>query len=420
MADETFIKGKITDEDLVKLEQLVGYPNPTLGSGRNSDRPHYTVVTSDAIRHYTNGYGDDNPLFCDPTYGAASRWGSQIGSPTFSGGASWDRTPRVSKELHQVTRGALRGVHLFFSGSETHFYRPVVLGDTLTTVNALLRVEPKQSQFSGGRSVITHNGGATVNAQGEVVEFNRRWFVHAEREGSAAKAKERKIALASYTDEDLKVIDEAYENELVRGADTLYYEELEVGDSMPKMVKGPLTVRDIIGMHIGWGWGNYLNGALKLDYQNRKRTPGFYGKNEWGAWDCMQRLHWDPAFAQAIGNPTTYDYGNMRIAWLTHALTNFVGDDGWIHRFKCELRKFNFVGDTTWLVGEVTAKRMDPVLGPAVEVSVRCENQRGEVTATADATLLVASRETGLATLPEPPADTFAQAPEPVEHLVAG
>jgi hypothetical protein len=43
-------------------------------------------------------------------------------------------------------------------------------------------------------------------------------------------------------------------------------------------------------------WGDYLIGALELDYQNRVKMPGVYGKNEWRAWDCMQRLHWDPAF----------------------------------------------------------------------------------------------------------------------------
>lgn len=419
MAHDVYIRGKITDEDLEKLDQLIGYPNPTLGSGRNSDRPHYTVVTSDAIRHYTNGVGDDNPLFCDPTYAAATRWGSQIASPTFAVSASWDRTPQVDRDLYQRTKGALRGVHLFFSGSETYYYRPVVPGDTLAATNALLEVETKQSAFSGGRSVITHNGGATVNVRGEVVDFNRRWFVHTERDGSAQKASERTIELGHYTDEDLAVIDEAYENEFVRGPKTLYFEEVEVGEALPKMVKGPLTVRDIIGMHIGWGWGNYLNGALKLDYQNRKRMPGFYGRNEWGGWDCMQRLHWDPAFAQAIGNPTTYDYGNMRIAWVAHALTNFVGDDGWLYRFRCELRKFNFVGDTTWLVGEVTEKRIDPVLGPLLEVAVRCENQRGEVTARGDATLLVASREIGLPALPPVPPDVQEHAPEPLTEVPA-
>lgn len=84
----------------------------------------------------------------------------------------------------------------------------------------------------------------------------------------------------------------------------------------------------------------------------------------------------------------------MRTHWLYHALTNYVGDDGWVYRMYSEMRSFNYIGDTTWVNGEVTDKRVDPVLGPLIEVDVRCVNQRGEVTSPANATLLLASANT--------------------------
>jgi len=31
--------------------------------------------TRDAIRHYAHGIGDDNPLWCDPSYARQSRYG---------------------------------------------------------------------------------------------------------------------------------------------------------------------------------------------------------------------------------------------------------------------------------------------------------------------------------------------------------
>jgi acyl dehydratase len=413
MPDDRFIPGKITDDDIEKMQMLIGYPNPTVP--QSSARPHYSVVTSDAIRHYTNGYGDDNPLFCDAAYGVGTRWRSQIGSPTFASTATWDRSRKPSPELRQKTRGALRGVHLFASGGETFYYRPVLPGDRLEGRNALIAIEEKEhSEFSGGRSAVSHNGGVTVNNRGDVVSFGSVYYYHAEREGSASRAKDRTIELAQWDDEQLAEIDEAYENEYVRAADTLFFEDVQVGDVLPKMVKGPFRVTDVIGMHIGWGWGNYLVGPLKLDYQNRKKMPAFYGKNEFGAWDVMQRLHWDPIFAQAIGNPTTYDYGNMRGCWVGHYLTNFVGDDGWVYRTKVDLRKFNFVGDVTWIEGRVTDKTIDPLVGPSIEIEVVGTNQRGEQSINASATLLVASREHGAMKLPEAPSDVWAMAPEPL------
>ena len=35
------------------------------------------------IRHYAHGIGDDNPLWCDPDYAAATRWGGIIALPSF-------------------------------------------------------------------------------------------------------------------------------------------------------------------------------------------------------------------------------------------------------------------------------------------------------------------------------------------------
>ena len=412
MADERYIKGKITDDDIDKMRLLIGYPNPTVP--RSSEVPHYKVVTSDAIRHYTNGYGDDNPLYCDEEYGPTTHWGTQIAPPTFTASATWDRSRKPSKELNQQTRGALRGVHLFFSGGDTFYYRPVLPGDRLYGRNQLMDVEEKEhSNFSGGRSCVTRNGGVIVNAKGEVISFGGGYFYHTEREGSEERAKDRKIDLGNYTDAQLAEIDEAYANEFVRGKDTLWYEDVVVGTALPTMVKGPLRITDIVGMHIGWGWGNYLVGPLKLDYKNRRRMPAFYGKNEWGAWDCMQRLHWDPLFAQAIGNPTTYDYGNMRGCWVSHYLTNIAGDDGWLYRSSTDLRKFNFVGDTTWIKGEISGKEIDPVLGAKIDVSVTGTNQRGEVSIQASGTILVASRERGAIRLPPVPDDIRGMAPDP-------
>jgi len=402
MSEQRFIAGKITDEDIEKMRLLIGYPNPTVP--QSSPTPHYWTATSDAMRNYANGYGDDNPLYCDERYGFDTRWGSQIASPTFASAATWDMSRKPSPELKQQTRGALRGVHLFNSGGETFYFRPIYPGDRLAGRNSLISVDEKdQSSFSGTRAAVTANGGTIINQFGEVVQFTSSYFYHTEREGSAKKAKERKIELGNYTEEDLAKIDEAYANEYVRGKDTLWFEDAVVGSSLPTMIKGPLRVTDIVGMHIGWGWGNYLVGPLKLDYKNRKKMPGFYGKNEWGGWDVMQRLHWDPLFAQAIGNPTTYDYGNMRGCWVSHYLTNFAGDDGWVQRTKHDLRKFNFVGDVTWITGTIVSKEVDPILGPKIEIEVVGTNQRGEQSISGSGTILLASRELGAVNLPPVP-----------------
>ncbi len=120
----------------------------------------------------------------------------------------------------------------------------------------------------------------------------------------------------------------------------------------------------------------------------------------------MQRLHWDPSRAQELGLPTSYDYGAMRETWLVHALTDWMGDDGWLWKLRCEHRKFNYIGDTTWVRGRVVGKQ--EVGGRhEVHLEVYCENQRGEVTTPGTAVVLLPTRRQSRVELPQPPAPTL-------------
>src|SRR5437879_1341302 len=134
------VKGKITDESVEKMRMRIGYPNPTVRSGITV-LPWNTEATSDAIRHYAEGYGDANPLFVDRSYGESTRWGGQIAPPGFDATMGLDRSPQPSAELAEASKGALRGVQLFHSGNEAWFYRPVRTGDVLTRTNVVASVD---------------------------------------------------------------------------------------------------------------------------------------------------------------------------------------------------------------------------------------------------------------------------------------
>lgn len=411
MADGELIKGQITDESVEMMRRRIGYPNPTVRTGTVT-LPWNTECTPDAIRHWTEGYGDDNPLFVDRNYGRDTRWGSQIAPPGFEATMGYDRSPTVPEDLARETKGALRGVQLFHSGNESRFFRPIVPGDVLQRSNVVHQVDDKARSEFAGRSVIVTNLLTWANQHGEVVTDQKKWFIHAERkpvtaETEAAKAEKKsrpKDEPASYTDDDLAEIEALYDAEYVRGADTLWFEDLEVGQTLPTMVKGPLTITDMINMHMGGGWFGYGNPPLRLGYANRKKLRGFYTKNEFGAWDVVQRVHWETEIARKVGVPATYDIGPMRWAWLIHYCTNWCGDDAWLFRVRGEFRKFNYMGDTTWITARVTDVRVDDELGPLVDIEVTGTNQRGQQNINGTATILVSSREHGAVRLPDPPA----------------
>jgi acyl dehydratase len=67
---------KLTDEDIERARLLLGVDAP------ESRDLFITEASSNNMRNYAFGIGDDNPLFCDPDYGRNTRWGAQIASPS--------------------------------------------------------------------------------------------------------------------------------------------------------------------------------------------------------------------------------------------------------------------------------------------------------------------------------------------------
>ncbi len=72
-----------------------------------------------------------------------------------------------------------------------------------------------------------------------------------------------------------------------------------------------------------------------------------------------ERVHWEEDFALEVGAPGAYDYGPERCSWLTHHLTNWMGDDGFLRRAECKVRRHNPEGDLLFIKGKVKRKFVD-------------------------------------------------------------
>lgn len=404
--NEEFEKARVwqlTDEDIAAAKGICGYD---VAETRNLQLEE---ATENNIRNYAHGIGDDNPLYCDPAYAKKSRWGGIIAPPSMAEVITkamyGDPMP---SEIKKIAGGLFRGVHMFVSGSEKFFYRPIYPGDQLHAFSGDEDYFEKPSSFSG-RTVTKFKRRVKLNQRGEIVFNQRTRSIYAERSKAVKEGKYMQIEPTIYSDEDLKKIDDLYAAEQRRGNEPRYYEDVEVGEALPPMVKGPLLVTHIISYHAG-GYGIREFGLFgsRLWHKNRKRLAPFYIKNEQGIPDVAQRLHWDNAWAQGIGNPMAYDYGVVRESWLNNYLTDWCGDDGWVFRQYDSMRKFNYIGDTQFLSGKVIAKRAENDRF-YIDLEVEMTNQRGEITVEGEATIMLPSREHGPVILPEPDRDLLRQ-----------
>ncbi len=396
---EEALRYELKDEDIEKARLLVGV------NVANTSRELFSEATPDAIRNWAQGMGDDNPLYTDEGYGPTTRWGTQIGHGTMVGHV---KTPMLGDPMpaaiKQATKGLFRGVHVFVSGGTWDWYRHLRPGDRVYAYRSEESVKEKKSEFAE-RSVIRVSRNVNINQCGEVVGVYRTLRVETERRKSRSRGKYADIGPADYTDEDYERIDAIYAAEKPHGAERRYWEDVKVGDEMRPMVKGPLTVTEIIAVHAGgYGFVPYGLKSSRLGYRNRKRIAPFYIKNEMGVWDVAQRLHWDSDWAKAIGNPLAYDYGVMRQCWLYHMVSDWCGDDAFIERLEDSIRKFNYQGDTQFLTGRVVNKREDGGRH-LVDLDMRMVNQRDTETAYGSATVSLPSRKAGLPPLPAVPVD---------------
>jgi acyl dehydratase len=262
----------------------------------------------------------------------------------------------------------------------------------------------EKSSFSGGISATEVYRDLWVDRAGIPVGRREESYLSAEREGSKKTGRYAGVQRHTYTPEDIERIDAVYAAEQRRGREKRYWEDVAVGDAVTPVAKGPLTMVDVIAMHMGLGLSSSGIGPLRFNWRQRSRMPAFYVADRYGVPDVVQRVHWDHERATELGLPTSYDYGQMRTSWLIHLVTNWMGDDAWLWTLDCQSRAFNFMGDTTICSGTVTAKRVE---GPhhVVELALAGTNQRGDITAPGTAKVILPTREAGPVVLPPPPAD---------------
>ena len=355
---------QITERGLDQLRERIGVRI------ENSLEPWCHEATRDNIRHYAHGIGDDNPLWCDPDYAAKARYGGIIALPSFL--FACDRI--VSGYV-----GGLPGVHAMWAGADWTWHKPVHRNDEIKTDAWLKDLILHDTRFSG-RAVQQIYHVDFFNQEGDKVAEADSWCFRTDRDQARETGTKyttlKEQPIKNYTEAELAEIFAGYAEEEVRGAETRYFEDVVVGDTLPTMVKGPMTVTGFIAYAQGWG-GLYIR-ANKLAWKQHHRHPGLGIKNKFGIPDCPERVHWENDFATMVGAPAAYDYGPERCSWMTHHMTNWMGDDGFLHESKSQIRRHNPEGDTLFINGKVTGKREEGGKG-LIEIKHQALNQDGEL-----------------------------------------
>jgi len=325
-------RGDIDISDLVS-GGLEGLP----GIGR------VTKITAEIMKTGADNYGAGNPLWLDPEYAKKTKWGEML--IPFSVGSQIG-VPALPKE-----KGI--GDYMVVSNynvSSNH-YIPVYEGDTLYSVtdrSDCVDITPEQGSYYRTFAVI--GWGRTFNQKGELVhegagirtESFRRRKDPTKRNPGGAHAWESpdwwKREAHQYTDKDWEEIIGIWNNENIRGATPLYWDDVNIGDQPAPRAVGPIITdvqTDIL-----------MSSRLSTDLKQNVLDPGTFAnmvKNKQGIYVLPQYLE----KRSPEGAPSTTAGGIPELSnrdgrcvlmnavaayWAGGMIMNWMGDDGWIQR----------------------------------------------------------------------------------------
>lgn len=338
--------------------------------------PWHTVVTVDTIRHFACGIADDNPLWLDGNYATQTHYGRLVAPPTF-----------LTSVLYPILHGAPIAVPMsnLIGELEYQWFQPILDGDRLQPEAKQTGVYESRDRrdrrlvcIASETSYWNQNNALVGRANGTLI-----WKEQSPNELIADRA------IYQYSESELAEIEAALQQETRTGNRLLFGEQIDIGYELPPLVRGPLTIGDLVCWQAAIG-PSYRPGIL--GYKDGLKSPHSLVKNPVTGWSVKSsQQHEDFLLAKQRGMSAPFDNGVMRFAWLSPLLTNWMGDRGQLQQLRIRLLAPILYGDTTWYRGTVTQK-IPTEKGITIRVKITGTNQLGEVNTEGEAEVVLPSR----------------------------
>ena len=367
MTDKTAItselaKGKFTDTMLAEMRALIGTELRTESCVNNED------ATRLAILRFAEGIGDDNPLWTDAAYANATAHGRLLAPPSF-----------IFACMGSVQVG-WKGLGGFHAETRLNFHKHVRLGDKVLPKVTFDGFDgPIESNF-GGRRIKDYLRQEYFNQDNELIaEFicSRMRF---ERGEMQKRAPTRAIELPHpWTAEEITQIEDDILAEKPRGATPRYWEDVNIGDEIDTVTKGPIGLTDEIAYIAAGAAPIPRIAAHAVSLKRYRKHPNWAFRDpSTHALEPVYSVHYNDYAARLQGAQAAYDVGIQRTCWGIHALTNWMGDAGFLKSLTCQYRSHVYLSDVVRLGGRVDAKEIDKDGNAIVRLTTWATNQRGQ------------------------------------------
>jgi acyl dehydratase len=356
------------------------FPRPRVGFN--------VQVTRDSIRHLVDAIGDLNPLYRDVEYAAHTKYGCIVAPPTILYGVAYGH---YADPLEFPTSPDFPQT---YAGDEYEWYAPMCDGDDVDwTTTMPVSVELRDTRMYGKTAFLIgrhdfrrHRGRIPLARCSFTVVLRHR--LQAQKVAEEWESGEKPRYSADY----IQQIYTTQDAESVRGAEPRYWEDVDVGEEVTPIVRGPVSVMD----HVAW-----IGAAIGERFFVSDRINRFLVETcGWGTWDpdlnVFRNFH-DDMFSENY----TGSFGSQRAAWMAMAITNWMGDDGFLWKLGSQHRMAGGRGSVYWCKPKVARKYVERGRR-CVDLECHLEDQTGAVATRGHATVILPSRMHGAVVYPFP------------------
>jgi len=371
--------------DLSDVEHRVG---KLIGGGQL-----WEPCAASDIRRWVMAMDYVNPLHWDKRFAENTKFGGIIAPQSMAVALDYGHG------VAPACVGRIPGSHLIFGGEEWWWYgthiRP---GDHLT----------QERRFYDYKVTDTKFAGPTMFSRGDTVHRNQHGNLVAKARSTAirylaAEAEKRGMYASQlgevkrWTQAEIAGIDRIRADWYLsnREGRSPHFEEVKVGDRLPRRVVGPHSVvsfanecrahrQNIWGT---WRWNppaGYHDPAkddagfakdMSYDHEARRIDPRMGD----GLYHGPSSGHINAEKAENVGMGGAYGYGASMNAWFLDTIAYWAGHEGYIWHSRTQFRSPAFEGDVTYIDGEVVDRMEASPFGfPVVQVQVKMTTQDGD------------------------------------------
>ncbi|PZC49380.1 MAG: N-terminal half of MaoC dehydratase [Chloroflexi bacterium] len=409
----------------IDIESLENMP-PPLPSPYEQGGPHYESAfkfDSKTISGYALTIGDNNPLYTDPEYGKKTRYGAQIAP---GNALALVRYPAV----HGARREGGYPVANFFSGTAWEFFDVVRVGSRFRSSKKTKEIVEKVGSRGTLYFLVTelmywdYHGDLPAKCYGTLTMVPQE-SMGATRTMDVDRLGENMLyerGTHEYSSGEINDVLKTLKEQPQRGAETLFWEDVEIGENLGTFALPPWSHQDHMAPGIisscttGGEDGSGDAIAFEPAYKNaRKWNEMRHNPVTRWPWNSKGIEHDDALLAPYRGLPGPFDSGVQRVQIPQKLLRNWMGDDGFIRRMYTGMRRPVFYADAGLYTGEVVKKFTEEQIGDnepggapgkakyyAVGIRITGSNQVGESQLIGTATIYLPSKEGGPVQLPVP------------------